>query len=157
MAPRLLVMCTMRRFSFLVLIAIFAFFGGASRAAAPMEFRELRLLVQGRVPEAEIVADLQRRKLAKALSEDEIGELAAAGAGRNLLAAVAKPELLVSAEVAAKYEADKERSAQRAKLLSLPARLDTRRNHAFDRDGRHLRALQQSVPGSDSRGPGQTR
>ena len=120
MAPRLLVLCNMRRFRLLVLVALFAFFGGASHAAAPMEFRELRLLVQGRVPETEIVADLQRRKLAKALSEDEIGELAAAGAGRNLLAAIARPDLLASAEVAAKYEADKERNAQRAKLLSLP-------------------------------------
>jgi len=120
MAPRLLVLCNMRRFSFLVVIAIFAFLAGASFAAAPMEFRELRLLVQGRVPEAEIMADLQRRKLAKALTEEEIGELAAAGAGRNLMAAIARPEVVASAQVTAKYEADKARNAQRVKLLSLP-------------------------------------
>jgi hypothetical protein len=110
----------MRRFTSLILFAIFAFVGTASLASAPMEFRELRLLVQGRVPEAEIMADLQRRKLAKALTEDEMGELAAAGASRNLMATVTRPDLFVSAQEAAKYEADKERNAQRAKLLSLP-------------------------------------
>ena len=110
----------MRRFTSLILFAIFAVLGGASFASAPMEFRELRLLVQGRVPEAEIMADLQRRKLAKALTEDELRELAAAGASRNLMAAAARPDLLASVQVAAKYEADKERNAQRAKLLSLP-------------------------------------
>jgi hypothetical protein len=110
----------MRRFTFLFFIAVFACLGGVSFASTPMEFRELRLLVQGRVPEGEIMADLQRRKLAKALTEDEKGELVAAGAGRNLMAAVARPDLLVSAQAAAKYEADKARNAQRAKLLSQP-------------------------------------
>jgi len=110
----------MRRFAFLILFAIFAFLQGACFAAAPMEFRELRLLVVGRIPEAEIMADLQRRRLAKALTEDEMGELTAAGASRNLMAAVARPDLLVSAQEGAKYELDKQRAAQRAKLLSLP-------------------------------------
>jgi hypothetical protein len=110
----------MRRFSLLILFAIFAFLEGASLASAPMEFRELRLLVQGRVPEAEIMADLQRRKLAKALTDDEMGELSAAGASRSLMAAVVRPDLVVSGQEAAKFEADKERNAQRAKLLSLP-------------------------------------
>ena len=110
----------MSRFALLILFAIFAFLGSASFASAPMEFRELRLLVQGKVPEAEIMADLQRRKLAKALTADDMGELAAAGASRNLMAAVARPELLVSAQVAAKYELNQERNAQRVKLESLP-------------------------------------
>jgi hypothetical protein len=109
----------MRRFTPLILFVVFAFLRGAS-FAAPMEFRELRLLVQGRVPETEIMSDLQKRKLAKALNEDEMAELSAAGASRSLLAAVARPEVSISAQEASKYLADKERNAQRAKLFSLP-------------------------------------
>jgi hypothetical protein len=92
------------RLLLLFLVAI----GSAAHAADPMTFKEVSLLVRMQVPQSEIVAKLNQRKLIQPLTEQELETVRAQGAQAELLAALRDARLHLSSWDAKKFLARKD-------------------------------------------------
>jgi nucleoredoxin len=82
--------------------------------AAPMTFKELDFLVRQRTPEADIIAQAQKRRLLVPLDEAAVATLKQNGAADSLLKNLASPDLVAPSEMAA-AEVQRQ-AAQRAQL-----------------------------------------
>jgi nucleoredoxin len=69
-------------------------------AAAPMTLKELEFLIRQKTPDAEIVAQVQKRRLMVPLDSATAGALKERGASEALIKSVSAPELAVSPEQA---------------------------------------------------------
>jgi nucleoredoxin len=85
-------------------------------AAAPMTFKELEFLVRQKTPDAQILAEAQKRRLLTPLDPAAVQALKEKGASESLVKSVSAPELVISpAEAAAEQQrqlALKEKTAQ---------------------------------------------
>jgi hypothetical protein len=77
---------------------------GLEAGAAPMTVKELEFLVRQRTPDAQVIAEVQKRRLITPLGAAAIQGLKQSGASDDLLKAVSAPELTVSPEQAAAEE-----------------------------------------------------
>jgi hypothetical protein len=73
-------------------------------AAAPMTVKELDFLVRQRTSDAEVIAEVQKRRLIQPLSVATLQALKQYGASEALVKAVSAPELVVTPEEAAAEE-----------------------------------------------------
>jgi thiol-disulfide isomerase/thioredoxin len=74
---------------------------GLGAAAAPMTVKELEFLVRQRTPDAQVIAEVQKRRLMTPLSASFIQTLKQSGASEALVKAITAPEVTVSPEEAA--------------------------------------------------------
>jgi hypothetical protein len=77
---------------------------GLVAAAAPMTVKELEFLVRQRTPDAQVIAEVQKRRLMTPLGADVIQGLKQIGASDDLVKAVSAPDLTVSPEQAVAEE-----------------------------------------------------
>lgn len=99
----------MKRWIALPLLLLLLVIGAA---AAPMTLKELEFLVRQRTPDADIIAQVQKRRLMAAVDAPAVQSLKQSGASEELIKAVSAPELAISPEQAM---AEKQRqSAQKA-------------------------------------------
>jgi hypothetical protein len=90
-----------------------ALFGLATFVSArPMDFSEVSLLVRAREPESSIINDVSQRKLLHSLTPQQENTLKSQGASNSLIQSLRKPDLVVSKEEAAAFEAAREQQAK---------------------------------------------
>src|SRR5690242_14773470 len=86
----------MKRWITLSLLLLLA----AGAAAAPMTLKELDFLSRQRTPDADIIAQVQKRRLTAPVDELAAQALKQSGASEALVKAVSAPDLTISAEQA---------------------------------------------------------
>jgi hypothetical protein len=91
----------------------FILFTAVSSLAAPMDFRELSLLVRAHESESSIIADASQRKLVRPLTPQQEATLKSQGASDSLIRSLRDSKTVLSQTDAAAYEA--ERSAATAR------------------------------------------
>lgn len=95
----------------------------ASAYAEPIDFTEVSLLVRARQSESSIIREVEKRKIARALTPQQESLLKSQGAADSLLQALRRPALLLSQADAAAFESRREqsRTEQKAKSPRLSA------------------------------------
>jgi nucleoredoxin len=88
-------------------------------ASAPMTFKELEFLVRQRTPEAEVTAQVQKRRLMAPIDAAGLQALKQSGASEDFLKAVSAPELVLSpAEAGAEKQRQLMQKAEAARSLA---------------------------------------
>ncbi len=104
--------------------------------AAPIDFGEVSLLVRARESEPAIIQEVSDRRLSKPLTGAQENVLKKQGAADSLIAALRRPALVLSAEEASTFEAQRNQNRQRpatsAKIASDPTAPHADDLHVFE-------------------------
>jgi thiol-disulfide isomerase/thioredoxin len=114
---------------------------GIGAAAAPMTVNELEFLIRQRTPDAQVIAEVQKRRLLTPPGAAVIQSLKQSGASDDLLKAISAPDLAVSPEQAA---AEQQRQmAQKAQASQAMAE-DAAAAAALDQHRRNMAGVNSS-------------
>jgi nucleoredoxin len=99
---------------------VFALFLAASALGAPINMKELEFLLRQQTPEAQIISEVTERRLLAPIDDAAAKALKSLGASESLLAALRKPELVMSAR-----EAQSELQRQEARRMEVERALQS--------------------------------
>lgn len=105
----------MRKTVFVLLLMV-----ACGACGAPIDSREIGLLLRGGISSSEIARDVQSRKLARLLTADEEAMLKGAGASDQLLSMLKSSAVLLNESDAAKFTAREKEQAELQKLSARP-------------------------------------